>query len=151
MQIKIRKMTMEDLKLIKKNLTSDFDNFWSYNILKQELDSNISSIFVAISEKEILGFIAIKTIINEIDLMNIVIKKTYRKHGIGSKLLAYIINYATLNNINSINLEVNYKNVAAISLYKKFLFKEIGIRKKYYNNSDDAIIMKLEINIDFLS
>ena len=40
---------------------------------------------------------------------------------------------------------MNVNNIPAISLYKKFGFKEVGIRKKYYNNLDNAIIMNLEI------
>ena len=44
-------------------------------------------------------------------------------------------------NKNSISLEVNEKNLIAINLYKKFGFKKIGSRKKYYNGIDDAIIM----------
>ena len=48
-------------------------------------------------------------------------------------------------NISSIILEVNEKNIPAIRLYKKYGFKQIGLRKKYYNNSDNAIIMSLSI------
>ena len=43
------------------------------------------------------------------------------------------------------NLEVNSKNQPAIELYQKFGFKQIGIRKKYYNMVDDAIIMQKEL------
>ena len=38
---------------------------------------------------------------------------------------------------------VNVNNKIAISLYKKYNFKEIGLRKKYYHNIDDALIMTL--------
>ena len=43
-----------------------------------------------------------------------------------------------------ITLEVNENNQYAIKLYKKFNFKEIGQRKKYYNGKDTAIIMELK-------
>ena len=42
---------------------------------------------------------------------------------------------------DNISLEVNEKNYAAISLYKKAGFEDVGRRKKYYNGMDDAIIM----------
>ena len=135
-------MTINDLNSIKSTLISEFDDFWNYNILEQELKSEISHIFVAISNKEIIGFAAIKFILDEAELMNIATKKSYRKCGIGSNLLSFLIEYAKSHEINSINLEVNYKNLPAISLYKKYNFKKIGIRKKYYNNVDDAVIMK---------
>ena len=45
---------------------------------------------------------------------------------------------------NSSNLEVNIQNSIAINFYKKYNFKEVGLRKKYYDNTYDAILMKLE-------
>ena len=41
------------------------------------------------------------------------------------------------------NLEVNENNTSAIALYKKYNFKQVGLRKKYYNNTDNAILMSL--------
>ena len=41
----------------------------------------------------------------------------------------------------NIYLEVNVENTQAIKLYEKFGFKNLGIRKKYYNNTTDAYIM----------
>lgn len=43
----------------------------------------------------------------------------------------------------SITLEVNENNLPAIHLYEKFNFKRLGLRKKYYNNTDNAVIMTL--------
>ena len=54
-----------------------------------------------------------------------------------------LIDEAKKQNLTSITLEVNDKNFQAIKLYEKFGFKRIGLRKKYYNNTDDAIIMSL--------
>ena len=60
---------------------------------------------------------------------------------IGSTLLQKLIDTAQYQNFKSITLEVNENNLPAINLYSKFLFKKLGIRKKYYNNKDNAIIM----------
>ena len=40
-----------------------------------------------------------------------------------------------------ITLEVNINNTIALNLYKKFNFKEVAIRKGYYNGID-AILME---------
>ena len=77
--------------------------------------------------------------------MNIVVKKKFRCNGIGKKLLENLIDLSKETNLDSLILEVNWKNEPAINLYKKNGFKRIGIRKKYYNNIDDAIIMKLDL------
>ena len=49
-----------------------------------------------------------------------------------------------LDEYNSIILEVRKSNFPAINLYLKFGFSELGIREKYYNDGEDAIIMKRE-------
>ena len=71
------------------------------------------------------------------------LKKDKRNFGIGSLLLEEIIRYSKIHNATSITLEVNEKNIAAIKLYKKYGFKQVGLRRKYYNNEDNAILMDL--------
>lgn len=138
----IEEMKLKDLRNIKNNLTSEFDDFWNFNILKEELQNENSKYIVAKINDEIVGFAGIKIIIDEADIMNIVVKNNFRKKGIGSLLLQQLIDLSKTLNITSISLEVNEKNIAAISLYKKFNFKEIGIRKKYYNNNNAILMIK---------
>lgn len=144
--ILINKMTNEDLEQIKDNLSKDFDDFWDYEILKEELNSQTSKYIVAKNSNNIIvGFAGIKIILDEAEIMNIVTKKEERHQGIGKLLLKEIIRISKENNICLINLEVNAKNTIAINLYKKYNFKEVGLRKKYYNGQDDAILMTLKI------
>ena len=85
------------------------------------------------------------TNIDYAEIMNIVVRKKYRRNGIGEKLLQELINLSMKKNLENIELEVNSNNKPAINLYKKFGFKEVGLRKKYYNNVDDAILMQKNI------
>ena len=139
----ISEMNLQDEENIKDCLLTDFDNFWSYNILKQELENGKSKYFVAKQENEIVGFAGILLIIDQVNIMNIVVKKDKRNFGIGSLLLEEIIRYSKIHNATSITLEVNEKNIPAIKLYEKYGFKQVGLRKKYYNNEDNAILMDL--------
>ena len=139
----ISEMNLQDLENIKDCLLTDFDNFWSYNILKQELENGKSKYFVAKQENEIVGFAGILLIIDQVNIMNIVVIKDKRNFGIGSLLLEEIIRYSKIHNATSITLEVNEKNIPAIKLYKKYGFKQVGLRRKYYNNEDNAILMDL--------
>lgn len=141
--IEIYKMSLNDLENIKEFLITDFDNFWDYSILKDELSNANSYYLVAKLDNEILGFAGIKYVLNDADIMNIVVKKSKRKSGIGSLLLKNIIELCKKLNVSTLFLEVNEKNLPAISLYKKFGFEEVGFRKNYYKENN-AIVMKKE-------
>ncbi len=138
-------MTHEDLLYFKNNLITEFDNFWNYSILVQEFSNENTTYIVARQDGQILGFAGILTIIDEANIMNIVTKKSKRNLGIGSLLLQNLINISKQKKLKSITLEVNEHNINAIKLYEKFNFGKIGIRKKYYSNTDSAIIMTLYI------
>lgn len=140
MDIKIEKMTLNDLENIQNILISDFDDFWNYNILKDELESENSIYIVAKSNKEIIGFAGIKILLDEADIMNIVTKKCYRNQGIGTLLLKNLISISKNLNLHSLSLEVNEENKTAIHLYENLGFKNIGIRKNYYKSKNGKIM-----------
>ncbi len=162
--IEITKMTLTDFKQIENSLLQEFDDFWSPSVLKQELENtknpnsyyivakllNSSYICSPISDSKqinnnIVGFAGILNIFDEVNLMNIVVRKDFRHFGIGSHLLEAIIDYAKKQKSTSITLEVNEHNLSAIHLYKKYGFSQVGFRKKYYNNTDNAILMTLPL------
>ncbi len=142
--IKIRKMDLKDLKVIENNLEEDFDDFWTSSVLENELKLENSKYLVAILNDEIVGFAGVKITLDEADIMNIVTKKDRRNNGIASALLHELIEICKEAQLASIFLEVNENNTPAISLYEKFGFDKISIRKNYYQG-DNAIIMKIAI------
>ena len=143
-KIKISKMNLEDIDLIAPNFETEFDKFWNINNLKNDFNNSNSTYFVAKIDNEIVGFAGFLNICGEANIMNIVTKMNKRNLGIGSKLLEALISSAKEQNCINITLEVNEHNNPAIHLYEKFNFERIGLRKKYYNNTDNAIIMDLK-------
>ena len=74
----------------------------------------------------------------------IVVKERYKKKGIATLMLKYVINDCAKNSFNTIRLEVNNENKSAISLYEKFGFKfekSAGEQSSYYK-----LIIKSESN-----
>ena len=142
MDINIKNMNIEDLENIKEILTTDFDDFWNYSTLKEELKSDNSKYIIATLNSEIVGFAGIKIAGDQADIMNIVTKKSFRKKGIGTLLLNSLISICKDLNLSSIFLEVNQSNYPAILLYESFGFKKIGIRKNYYKNNDGFVYFK---------
>lgn len=139
--MEITEMTLDDLEQMKNTLYSDFDNFWSYNVLKQELENKNTTYIIAKEKNEVVGFAGISVILDEATLNNIVVKKSCRGRGIGGEMLETLIDLCSDMNLKTFTLEVNVENTPAIKLYEKFGFKNLGIRKKYYNNTTDAYIM----------
>lgn len=141
--LKISNMTISDFENISPILTSDFDDFWSCKTLQSELNNPNSYYIVAKLNAEIVGFAGIWKSVDDVHITDIVVKKDFRKKGIGSLLLEKLISLTKELKFKELTLEVNSNNEPAKKLYLKFGFKELGIRKRYYNNTDDAVIMTL--------
>lgn len=139
-------MTLSDLDSINNILTYEFDDFWNYSVFKSELENENSKYVVAKLNNEIIGFGGIWFSVDDIHITNIVVKKIYRNQKIGSLILNTLIDMCKNQVQKSITLEVNSSNIPAQKLYQKFGFKTAGIRKKYYNNTEDAIIMTKDLN-----
>ena len=143
-EVQITEMSLFDLENIKDILISDFDDFWNYNILKEELESSNSKYIIAkTNDGEIIGFAGIKIILDNADIMNIVVKKSWRNQGVGNLLLSNLISICKISNLSSLSLEVNEDNLPAIHLYEKFGFKQVGVRKNYYQDKDGMIMSLL--------
>ncbi|WP_381415272.1 hypothetical protein NPX79_01000 [Spiroplasma endosymbiont of Anurida maritima] len=76
---------------------------------------------------------------DDIEIIDLVVNIS--NQGTGSKILSLFTTDYIIKDQN-IFLEVNEQNTKAIMFYKKNNFKEINIRKNYYNNKYDAIILK---------
>lgn len=139
----INKMLISHLEEIKDILSTEFDDFWTYSVFKSELENPNSQYFVAIRNNEIIGFAGIWKAIDDIHITNIVTKVSKRHLGIASMLLEKLIEVSKAEKVNSLTLEVNESNTYAIKLYEKYNFKKIGLRKNYYAQNENAIIMTL--------
>lgn len=120
-------------------------NFTNVFNLSDILNSKYDKVFGYYDNSYLVGFIHVSCLYDTMDVVNIVVANSYRRKGIGNKLLNYAINY--FKNISSIMLEVNEKNSNAINLYEKNGFKVINRRKKYYG-SDDALVMKRDVSYE---
>ena len=142
LDIKISQMNLSDLESIAQNLDKDFDDFWNYNVFKSELENPNAKYIIAKIDNKIVGFAGIIYVLDEADISNIVVHKNFRNKKIGSFLLKNLIDLACSLNIKILNLEVREANISAFKLYKKFGFEVCGVRKNYYNNIENAILMK---------
>jgi [ribosomal protein S18]-alanine N-acetyltransferase len=91
---------------------------------------------------EIVGFAGMWLMFDEAHITTIGVIPTLRGFGLGEYLLAHTIEIAKERQAKRVTLEVRVSNVAAQALYRKYTFKEEGVRKRYYSDDgEDALIM----------
>lgn len=97
---------------------------------------------------EIVGYALLSMEADDAHILNIAIKDTWRKQGLGKKLMWHLIDLARKKQAKKVLLEVRQSNDPAISLYKKLNFINTGMRKDYYKTHDgreDAILFSLTL------
>lgn len=140
-QVIFRKMTVDDIDAVAEIEFNSFklpwtlEDFW-YETLRKDAESIVAEI-----DGKVVAYACVWISFEEADLANIAVEKNFRRQGIGKKLLAEIIRRLQLRGINGLTLEVRVSNIAAIKLYEKFGLKGVGVRKGYYEDGEDALIM----------
>ncbi|MCB0278590.1 MAG: ribosomal protein S18-alanine N-acetyltransferase [Calditrichaeota bacterium] len=136
----IRPAKQTDLDTILRIHRENFERPWTDEQLIAELKQSNRRFFVAESDARIQGYLIASILSGEAELLSIAVEKSYQRQGIASELLN-----ALLVSIQSATLflEVSRLNEAAISFYRKHGFQEIAIRRNYYQDKSDALIMRL--------
>lgn len=135
----IRRAKPNDARSIYEIL-SKTDDPWTIGVIESELKTESSKAFVYVDETSaVQGFVDIKILYDEADLMHIAVAEEMRGQGIGAKLLDQAIEVAEGK---AIILEVRESNFKAISLYEKYDFKKESVRKNYYHGEDAAIMWR---------
>lgn len=138
---RIRKAKFSDLPAIYE-IEKRQEDAWTYKILADDFLANQFSLYLVAEDREkIIGFVVLMDIAGEIHINNIAVKEDYRRQGLGEKLLTYGMNSYNKENLFGYTLEVREDNVQAIGLYEKLGFVKLGMRKNYYRNNKNALIM----------
>lgn len=145
MDITISRMGPSDLAEVMELERESFSWPWSEEFFLDELSRDFSYIFLARAPGgELLGFICFWVLLGEAHILNIAVRKKYRRKGIGSRLTVDALRFASLQAARSATLEVREKNATAIKFYEKMGFVRAGLRRGYYESPrDNAVIMWL--------
>ncbi len=139
----VREIALDDLDKILEIENMTFSTPWTRESFLKEIRDNHLAKYLLIEYKgEIVGYGGMWFIMDEAHITNIAISKNFRKKKLGSFLVKSMIEYAELQGIKRMTLEVRDSNIAAQRLYSKYGFKPYGIRPRYYqDNNEDAVIM----------
>lgn len=135
-------MSTRDLKEVLRIEKSLFLSPWSQWMFKAEIESERSYCLIAKAKDKVIGYAALNFLEQDGHLLNLAVIPEYQNLGIGSVLAVQLIKWAANHGIHRLTLEVRPSNVFARKLYQKFGFQEIGVRKKYYaETNEDGLIL----------
>jgi len=119
-----------------------FSQPWSYSLFLTELSNKVASYFVALFEGRVIGYVGLWILWEEGHVTTFAIHPRYRGRGFGKRLFRYALDYARACGCRYVLLEVRVSNTRAQNLYRKFGFRVVGVRSRYYADGEDALIMR---------
>ena len=117
---------------------------WTAQVFVEELEqvrSGKRHYLVGTISDELVGYGGLLYVENDAHVTNLAVHPMWRSRGIATELMLDLAWEANRRGCDAMTLEVRHTNVAAQLLYRRFGFVPAGVRKKYYENRDDAIVM----------
>ena len=141
----LRQWKKSDNEVIGRLEVENFRSPWSLEML----DSCFSydNFYGVVSEENgvIIGYVGAVFSGEDADVMNLCVDANYRRRGHATELMNGIIGYLKERSVKNVFLEVRRSNDQAIALYEKLGFTKVGERKRYYENTEDAMVYVLFI------
>lgn len=136
-------LTLDDVKkIVDFQIAQGFTDGWKEKMLIGSF--NTQSFFCLGVEKgeELKAFVSVTVSDKTADIEDILVCIEERKKGLGSLLLEQALTVLRNLKIERVLLEVRESNLPAIKLYSDFGFKQISVRKKYYNGIENALVLE---------
>lgn len=136
-------MTGSDVPEVEKIEKDCFSDAWSEKLLRDILESEFDEAWVLVRpDGGLCGYMNVRFLAGEGELMRIAVKKEYRGLGYSRKLMERMVKSAEEKDACDLTLEVRAGNTPAIQLYKSYGFKKEAVRRDYYHDpKEDAFIM----------
>ena len=142
--IRIVPMNADHLEEIERLERICFSRPWSRRMLAEELENQCAAFLVAEDGQTgaVMGYAGLLVVADEGYITNVAVFPEYRRQGVAAKILEIYLNFAQANQLAFLTLEVRPSNEAAIALYQRHGFEEVGRRKNYYDlPKEDALIL----------
>lgn len=120
-------------------ISDELENYLKENNIFISNNDPFSKSIIYYDNNNIVAFLNYSMIYERAEINYIFVLESYRGKKIASKMLEHMIQSCKI--CDNITLEVRKSNSIAISLYKKYGFKEVAIRENYYNGEDGILMM----------
>ena len=125
-----------------------FKKSWGTNSFAALISCNLNLCWL-VTKSLPIGFIVVRVIHKEAEILTLAVREKYRRNGVASALVKHSFYEIKKLHVNVCYLEGEENNTGAKQLYQKEGFSQIGVRKKYYrydnDHSEDAKVMSLNI------
>ncbi len=142
---KIRPMSEADLDAVLIIEQASFPSPWKREHFQHEISAPHSFPFIAEFDGIIVGYVCLMSLFEEAQILDIAVAPGQRGRGVARLLMDYAMVVAREKEAEVLALEVRASNVAAITLYERCGFVRTGIRCKYYEGVDDAVLMEKDL------
>ncbi len=143
--VTIAPMTAADLEAVETIERLCFTTPWTQGSLTTELQNSSSCCLVAKRGREVVGHIGLWMMVDEAHIVTLAVHPEHRQRKIGERLLNAGIAEGLRRGVRRMTLEVRSSNEAALSLYRKYGFAPIAVRKRYYETEgEDAVVMWMD-------
>jgi ribosomal-protein-alanine N-acetyltransferase len=124
-----------------------FRSPWSRQVFAEEFERDFARIKIMRydADARVVAFINYWIVHDEIHVLNVATHPDWRRQGLARRLMHHVIRAAQHNSARLITLEVRRPNTGAIALYEALGFAAVGVRPRYYENKEDAIVMVLQL------
>ncbi len=140
--MEIRRSRPDDATAIAEMEVNIFGDPWSKKDIFSYICSETGMCFTALDGGEVIAYLIGRKIPPEGEIYRIAVREDKRGRGVGYRLLSFALKTERGSGVETVFLEVRSKNTPARALYQAYGFKEIGVRKNYYQNpNDDAVVM----------
>lgn len=143
LKLSIEPMSLEDVADVHRIESASFPTPWPDYAFRQEIQTNrLAHYLVVKAGDETIGYGGMWLMVDEAHITTFAVLPTWRRRGVGARLMLEMMRLAADVNARIVTLEVRLSNREARALYGKFGFKPVGIRPRYYSdNNEDALIM----------
>ena len=122
-----------------------FGTAWNSEIIQEKIKNKKFKYWIYEVENSIKGYLGIQFLEEEIEILGIGVNQGSRRKNIATELMDKLIEYFEKSEYKKIILEVRESNTVAQRLYKKYGFKKISKRKKYYVDEDAEVYLREKI------
>ena len=120
---------------------------WSRQAFATELEDTENSFPVVIKDGEaVIAYMVVYFVFEEVHLANIAVAPEYQQRGLAEWMLQVLTQYSLATGRDIIHLEVRQSNDRAIRLYRRMGFVVNGLRRRYYENKEDALLMSKKLS-----